>query len=185
VSPTSYNPDWYDWFGPLPDNVVIGEGSYLYSSFAFRQCASERPCAVRLGKYANVYANTAFNLGPEGEVTVGDYSHLGDPTISTNGRVSIGSHCMVAWDTVLADVAYAVPPASRPLVDAHGGGLSDTDIVLADNVWIGAHAVLLGGARIGEGSVVGAGSVVDFEVPPYSVAAGSPARVMGPVKGAR
>jgi acetyltransferase-like isoleucine patch superfamily enzyme len=53
--------------------------------------------------------------------------------------------------------------------------------VLADNVWIGARAVVLGGARIGEGSVVGAAAVVDFEVPPYSLAAGNPARILGPI----
>lgn len=54
-------------------------------------------------------------------------------------------------------------------------------IEIQDNVWIGARAVILGGARIGEGSIVGAASVVDFEVPPYSIVAGNPARVVGSV----
>jgi len=181
----SYNLDDVEWFDPLPENVVLGEGTYLYSSYAFRHCMSERPCAVRVGKYTNIYPDTCFDLGPRGEVTVGDYTHLSDPTISTNGRVSIGSHCMVAWETVLADIAYAVPPDSRAALGQPEPDPGDTDIVLADNAWIGARAVLLGGARIGEGSVVGAGSVVDFEVPPYTVAAGNPARIMGPVRTAR
>jgi acetyltransferase-like isoleucine patch superfamily enzyme len=51
-------------------------------------------------------------------------------------------------------------------------------IVIEDDVWIGARAILLAGVRVGTGSVIGAGSVVTRDVPPYSVAAGSPCRVL-------
>ena len=178
-----YNVDDGEWFEPLPENVVIGERTYLYSSWAFRHCLSEREPAVTIGHDSGVYANTVFELGPQGEVTIGDYSTLADPTIATNGRVTIGSYCLVGWDSVIADVSSPVPPRSRAGV---GGALNpspDTDIVLADNVWIGARAILLAGARIGEDAVVGAGSVVDFEVPPGMLAAGNPARIVGPIRG--
>jgi acetyltransferase-like isoleucine patch superfamily enzyme len=49
-------------------------------------------------------------------------------------------------------------------------------------VWIGARAVLLKGTQLGKGSIVGAGTVVDFEVPAYSIVAGNPARVVGEVQ---
>ncbi|MBP8291359.1 MAG: hypothetical protein KAX65_01225 [Caldilineaceae bacterium] len=54
-------------------------------------------------------------------------------------------------------------------------------IYIGENAWIGARAIVLGGAHIGAGSIVGAGAVVDFLVPPYSVVAGNPARVVGAV----
>jgi acetyltransferase-like isoleucine patch superfamily enzyme len=176
-----YNPDDDEWFGPLPENVVIGKHCYLYSSWAFRHCASERECAVRLASNVNVYPETCFELGPEGEVTVGEYTTLSDLTISTNARVSIGGYGMLGWEVVIADTSYAVPPASRGALGDDGGAAANNDVVVADNVWVGARAVLLGGARIGEGSVIGAGSVVDFEVPPRSIAAGNPGRVVGPI----
>ena len=73
----------------------------------------------------------------------------------------------------MADWPYAVPPRSRADVD----GPKSPDIVIGENVWMGARVVILGGARIGDNSIVGAASVVDFEVPPNSIVAGNPARV--------
>jgi len=52
-------------------------------------------------------------------------------------------------------------------------------IVIEDNVWIAAHSIILPGARIGKGSIIAAGSVVFTEIPPYSIVAGNPARVIG------
>jgi acetyltransferase-like isoleucine patch superfamily enzyme len=51
-------------------------------------------------------------------------------------------------------------------------------IEIGRNAWIGARAVLLAGAQIGDDAIVGAGAVVDFEVPPGAVAAGNPARIV-------
>ena len=55
----------------------------------------------------------------------------------------------------------------------------DGKITIADTVWIGANAIILSGANIGEGAIVGAAAVVDFEVPEYAVIAGNPAKVVG------
>jgi galactoside O-acetyltransferase len=51
-------------------------------------------------------------------------------------------------------------------------------IVIEDDVWIGAHCIILSGAHIGKGSVISAGSVVASVIPPYSIVAGNPARVI-------
>ena len=51
-------------------------------------------------------------------------------------------------------------------------------VVIEDHVWIGARAIILPGVTIGEGAVIGAGSVVTRNVPPYTIAVGSPARVV-------
>jgi len=53
------------------------------------------------------------------------------------------------------------------------------DIVLGDDVWLGANVVVTAGVSIGEGAVVGAGAVVTRDLPPYSIAGGVPARVIG------
>jgi acetyltransferase-like isoleucine patch superfamily enzyme len=51
-------------------------------------------------------------------------------------------------------------------------------VVIEEGVWIGAHAIILKGARIGKGSIIGAGAVVSGEIPPMSIAAGNPAKVV-------
>ena len=162
----------HDWFPrALPRNVEVGARSWLYSSWAFVHCQSLRPVAVRIGADCGVYQGTMFDLGPDGEVVIGDFSCLVGAIIATNGRVAIGHHVLIAHDVVIADHDVAVPaPRSRP-------GPPPT-IEIGANAWIGARAVLLGGARIGADAIVGAGAVVDFEVPPGAVAAGNPARVV-------
>lgn len=57
-------------------------------------------------------------------------------------------------------------------------GYNQADIEIGKDVWIGAHTTVLAGARIGDGCVIGANSVVRGEIPPFSVAVGSPARVI-------
>jgi acetyltransferase-like isoleucine patch superfamily enzyme len=169
--------DWYE--AGIPENVTIGERSWLYSAYAFLHYRSERPTGVRIGRDSGVYIGTLFDVGPDGEVEIGDFCTIAGPVISTNGRVEIGGYAFISFQVTIADGPHAVPPTSRA---AHDGGRPE--IVIEENVWIGAKAVILPGAHLGEGSVVGAATVVDFEVPPYSIAAGSPARVV-PGRGRR
>lgn len=163
----------HDWFPrPLPPSVEVGEGSWIYSAYAFLHCAARRPGAVRIGRSSGVYHGTFFELGPDAEVEIGDFVALVGATIRTDRRVSIGDYTFVAHEVVIADGPYAAPPGAGIPPSTDGGS-----VVIEDNVWIGARAILLGGARIGADSVVGAGAVVDFAVPAGSVVAGNPARV--------
>lgn len=171
----------HDWFpSPLPANVQIGEGSWLYSSFAFLHCRSQRPRPVRIGKSCGVYNGSFFDLGPNGEVDIGDYSALVGVIFATNGRVRIGNYCFLAHEVVVADEDAATPSrcdegAGEPRKEPFDS------VTLGDDVWVGAGAVLLKGARIGNGAIVGAGTVVGFEVPPLAIVAGNPARIVGAV----
>jgi acetyltransferase-like isoleucine patch superfamily enzyme len=64
---------------------------------------------------------------------------------------------------------------SRPVIEQ---GISGRGITIEDGAWIGAGAAVLDGVRIGSGAVIGANAVVTHDVPPHSVAVGSPARVV-------
>jgi acetyltransferase-like isoleucine patch superfamily enzyme len=181
----------HDWFPePLPANVVLGERSWLYSSYAFLHYRSRRPCGLRVGHDSGIYTGTIFDLGPAGEVQIGDYSTLVGPIISSNGRVVVGDYSLISHQVVIADSFAAAPPGSRrgrpaapaapAAPDAPAAPAEPaTTIAVGENVWIGARATLLPGAHIGEGAIVGAGAVVDFDVPAYAVVAGNPARVVG------
>ncbi len=55
----------------------------------------------------------------------------------------------------------------------------DQDIILEDDVWIGSGVIILKGVRIGRGSIIAAGALVNKDIPPYAIAGGVPARVFG------
>ena len=178
---TAYRKLPHDWFPePLPENVTLGERTWLYSSYAFRHYRSVRATGLHVGHDSGIYNGTLFDLGPSGEVVIGDYCTLVGAIICTNRRIEIRDYTFVAHEVVLADSFTAVPFDVASSVHPHEANqhTAPLSIYIGENAWIGARAILLGGAHIGAGSIVGAGAVVDFLVPPYSVVAGNPARVV-------
>lgn len=166
----------HDWFPKsLPDNVEIGERSWVYSSFAFLHCESDIPVGVRIGEHSGIYAGTFFELGPRGQVEIGDFCSVVGAIIRSNGKVTIEDYSFIAHEVVIADHAHA-----RPGFDVAG---ELPPIVIGRNSWIGERAVLLSGASLGEGAIVGAYAVVDFQVPDFAIVAGNPARIVGSALG--
>jgi acetyltransferase-like isoleucine patch superfamily enzyme len=167
----------HDWFPkPLPANVEVGMGSWLYSAFAFLHYRSQRPCGVRIGRDSGVYNGTFFDLGACGEVVIGDYCTLVGAIIATNRRVSIADYVFIAHEVTIADEYVARPPTD----DAGKGSdvVPEECISIGEGAWIGARAILLSGARIGARAIVGAGCVVRSAVPAGGVVAGNPARII-------
>jgi acetyltransferase-like isoleucine patch superfamily enzyme len=160
----------HDWFPrPLPDRVTFGEGTWIYSSFAFVHDRSDG--RVTVGRHSGVYNGSFFDLGESGEVRIGDYCTVVGAVFATNGLVVIEDFAFIAHEVTVADTHAATP---GPAVPAVGPG-----IVIGENAWIGARAVLLSGARIGRNAVVGAATVIDGEVPDGAIVAGNPYRVVG------
>ena len=171
----------HDWFPcALPQNVSIGDRSWCYSSFSCLHFKSKLEKAVQIGSDTGIYHGTFFELGPTGEVVIGNYCSLVGATINTNGRVVIHDFAFIAHEVVIADHAIATP-FLRTEQSQESRGNSEPVVEIGENAWICARAVLLKGARIGKGAIVGAAAVVDFEVPPYAIVGGNPAEVRGSV----
>jgi acetyltransferase-like isoleucine patch superfamily enzyme len=109
-----------------------------------------------------------------GDVIIGDktFIGLGDVII---GPVRIGNHVMLAQNIVISGLNHGyedveVPPSLQKV--------SCKEIVVSDNVWIGANSVITAGVTLGKHCVIGAGSVVTKDVPAYTVAVGNPARLI-------
>jgi acetyltransferase-like isoleucine patch superfamily enzyme len=93
-------------------------------------------------------------------------------------RISIGNNCNLSGGTILMDSnGHPGDPQLR-----WTGRAPDSEdvrpIVIRDGVWIGLRCIIFPGVKIGEGSIVSAGSIIRNHVPPYSVVAGNPAKVM-------
>ncbi len=91
-------------------------------------------------------------------------------------EVQIGEHCMFANGCVVTDADHRFDDPARPA--PWQGFTSRGPTRIGDNVWCGAHVVVTSGVTIGERCVIGANSVVTADIPPFSVAAGAPARII-------
>ena len=137
-------------------NLIVGDNVYVEGKCAF-----------------------SFAIRYTGEPTllIGDYTQIGhDCKLIVGRRISIGKHCHIAAGVYMFDSpGHAMDPAAR-LSGAPAADEDVREIVIEDNVWIGARAIVYPGVRIGEGSVVATGAVVMNDVPAGSLVAGNPAR---------
>ena len=90
--------------------------------------------------------------------------------------VEIGEHCMLANGCFVTDSSHRFDDPDRPV--PWQGFTTEGPTRLGDNVWCGVHVAITGGVTVGERCVIGANSVVTADIPPHSVAAGVPARVL-------
>ncbi len=178
--------DWYS--GVIPDNAAIDETAYVETTFSFYLYRSVAPDGIRIGHGASAYLGTMFDVGLEGRVSLGKYALVHGARIVCDDEIRIDDYALISWNVVLMDT-YRVPldPTERRLeleqASARqprrlGAKVAARPIHIKSNVWIGFDACVLPGVTIGEGSIIGARSVVSEDVAPYSVMAGNPARMI-------
>lgn len=127
----------------------------------------------RLGRYSVIESGACIN-NAVGDVIIGDYTRIGlHNTII--GPVNIGHHVNLAQGITLTALNHNFEDSEKRIDEQ---GVCTTPVVIEDDVWIGANAVILPGVRVGTHSVVAAGAVVTKEVPPHSIVAGIPAKII-------
>lgn len=89
-------------------------------------------------------------------------------------KIIIGNNVVLSARSMLIDSSLDIPSFAYTYKPNHAGA----PIVIGDSVWIGAGAIVLPGVKIGEKSIVAAGAVVTRSIPPFSLAAGVPARIV-------
>lgn len=144
------------------NNISIGRSTWLgrniqlnaWKSFQYQDF---KPC-IKIGNFCSIRDNahiTAIN-----SIRIGD-------------NVLTGTNILITDNThgTISKLTMNIRPKLRPLYSKGG-------VVIEDNVWLGNNVCILGGVIIGQGAIIGANSVVTSSIPPYSVAVGTPARVI-------
>ena len=126
-----------------------------------------------LGDYSVVESYSCIN-NAVGDVIIGDHTRVGLHN-TVIGPVTIGNHVNLAQGITVTALNHNF--AEKDLrIDEQG--VSTTPVTIGDDIWIGANAVILPGVTIGNHSVVAAGAVVTKDVPPHTLVAGVPAKII-------
>ncbi len=126
-----------------------------------------------LGDYSVIESFACIN-NAVGDVLIGDHTRIGlHNTII--GPVKIGNHVNLAQGITVTALNHNFDDAKKRIDEQ---GVSTNPVKIEDDVWIGANAVILPGVTIGNHCVVAAGAVVTKDVPPHSLVAGVPAKVI-------
>lgn len=126
-----------------------------------------------LGNYSVIESFACIN-NAVGDVIIGDHTRIGlHNTII--GPVDIGNHVNLAQGITVTALNHNFSDTNKRIDEQ---GVSTNPVTIEDDVWVGANAVILPGVTIGEHSVVAAGAIVTKDVPPHSLVAGVPAKVI-------
>lgn len=166
---------------PLPPNVRLARDARISGPNAFRRFVSRRAVAITLGARSHA-DGVHFAIGAEGRVAIGADCYLNDCILLVEEEIRIGNHVMIGWGTTIADSDFHPTAPSERIKDAialaegrAGPKVPTKPVTVGDDVYIGPACTILKGVAIGEGAVVGAGSVVTRDVPPRAHVRGNPA----------
>jgi galactoside O-acetyltransferase len=155
--------------------------------------------ALKVGEKSIVECQFIFESDC-GEIIIGNNTFIGNSNLNSRNKIEIGNNVLISWNCYIQDhnshsldwqdrahELDIVYPAYREIMRNGNSNIylnrnhervKSAPIKICDKVWIGFNCIILKGVTIGEGAVVGAGSVVVNDVPPWSVVAGNPAKVV-------
>jgi maltose O-acetyltransferase len=107
-------------------------------------------------------------IGQNCSINIGCFLDLG-------AKITIGDNVSIGHQVMVLTTSHKMGSAQR-----RAGELTTLPVTIEDGAWIGARSIILPGVTIGAGAIISAGAVVNKDVPPNTVAAGSPARVVVP-----
>ncbi|MEH2502811.1 acetyltransferase-like isoleucine patch superfamily enzyme [Bradyrhizobium sp. AZCC 1578] len=169
------------WKSRLSGAVSIGRGSTI----AWRRIRRAAGNALSVGEDSIVHADISFEE-TGGKIQIGSRTFIGRSHLVCYRSLSIGDDVIMSWGITIVDHdSHSIDWIDRRNdVREWSAGRKDWEkiahapVVVSNRAWIGFNVSVLKGVTIGEGAAIGACSVVTRDVPPYTLAAGNPARVI-------
>ena len=135
-------------------------------------------CLAKIGKNTNIHPTVLIR---EGEyISIGDHCLINHNNLiqagkSAAGSITIGNYVHTGANVVMLGFNHGFYTREIPTKEQD---YFEAPIVIGDDVWIGAGAIILAGVTIGNGAIIAAGAVVNKDVPPYTIVGGVPAKVI-------
>lgn len=172
-----------DWQARLRISRRSGVAIAQRTRVAWRKIRFLEGCRLSIGSGSIVEAAIIFDRAG-GSIRIGDRTFVGASTFVCAEGIEVGNDVLVSWGCTIVDHdshALAWKDRSRDVENWYEGRKDWTPVERAavrigDKAWIGFNAIILKGVNIGEGAIIGAGSVVTRDVPAFTIAAGNPAR---------
>jgi len=147
----------------LGNRVCIGEGCYL----------NPQKGRIEIGDHVNISRRCILR----GDIHIGEWVEISENVyLHGDGGLEIGKHAHITQGTQVITGNHIFKDPTRPIM-TQGAVLGKVEI--GEDVFLGSNSILLMGVKVGKGSVIGAGAVVTKDIPPYSIAVGVPAKVIG------
>jgi len=156
-------------YGLLGQKLPLSYSRFNFGSRKFRQFTTAM--FMEIGENVNVEKGASIGRN----VILGDNSGIGINAYIGN-NTKIGKNVMMGQDCMILTQNHEFCDMKKPMMVQ--GFQEIKEVTIEDDVWIGARVIILPGVRIHTGSVIGAGSVVTKDVPPYSIVGGNPAKVI-------
>jgi len=181
---------YYRWWNPVRcrwAGVELGRHSNIINSiYLFR----DPEARIRIGEWFTLTSGDGFNplsrnikatlcARGKGVIEIGNWVGISSAAIWATNRITIGDRVLIGADCILMDNDQHHLNAEARRDPERARAYASAPIVIEDEVFIGMRSMILKGVTIGARSVVGAGSVVTRDVPPDTIVAGNPARVIG------
>jgi len=129
---------------------------------------------IEIGNLVRIWSNvnrTRLSVKKGGRIVIGENTRINGATIAASSEVNIGRNCRIAPHCIVMDGDF------HDVSDRLKAGRK-ASINIGDNAWLATRSMVMKGVTIGEGAVVAAGAVVTKDVPPYTMVAGVPAKVV-------
>jgi len=164
------------------DQIKLGHGVYIDEGVYLHAC----PNGIEIGAGSIVMHGAILHVYnfrdmKQSGIKIGRDSLIGEySVIRGQGGVSIGDRVYTSPFTQIIAVNHVFDNPNRPFVEQ---GITAEGIVIENDVWLGAGAIITDGVRVGQGAVVAAGAVVTKDVPPHTVVGGVPAKLIKSING--
>ena len=143
---------------------------------------------IKIGKSTHILGEL-FVFAHAGSIQMGDFCYLGENSkIWSSNSIKIGDHVLISHGVNIHDTnghPIAIDKRTAHAIEIFTRGhpndkvdIADDPVVIKNGAWIGFNSIILKGVTIGEGAIVGAGSVVTKDVSPWTIVGGNPAKII-------
>jgi galactoside O-acetyltransferase len=161
--------------------LILGDGSEFDSS----KIRQQKKCKVVVGSHSMINGDIIFERECA-TVQIGNNTFIGGSKLICSKKITVGNDVLIAWGCTIVDHNSHAIQFSLRKNDASEwmagrkdwANVAQKEVVICDKSWIGFNSILLKGVMVGEGAIVGAGSVVTKDVPPWTIVGGNPAKVI-------